>query len=145
MNSTKPMQNTPQSDPQDYELQLTKMMAYNLQLTRIVWQLVSLLGGKATIRPEEISMLWDLKRTPVQGQRGKELILEADLLPEIPEETIQQMAKELGGTQTDLLAIREKYNIGSYTPPYIELRLARYVRFIDGHWQNPGAPDPSVN
>lgn len=123
-------QNHPKIQQED--LALVMLNQQKLMLSRIVWLLVSQLGGQAIVDEHSINPLWQTHSEPTKDNPPK-LKITAEKIPEPTPEQLDQLTEMLRGT--DKLLAEEMATLKMPHPyAYIEKALLSRVVLRDKHW-----------
>lgn len=138
---SQPAAQSPQINPEVLVLARQKHL-----LAKTVWWLLQnhnaieqgVFIPSATINEDEIPDLWNLK---TEEDADGNLKITADLLPDLTDEQITQIAGFLLGTKEPILAVIEKFKLPQ-GPAHIEAAVRPWVVRYEGVWVVPSSLNP---
>lgn len=138
-------QNSPQQQPsrQQVEQALQQMMLKQIQLQKLIWNLVHLAGGEIVIDEAKTDPLWDIRYAKVEGSPTA-IRITAALLLEPTEAQMTALVERLVGTRSS--PQDEALNVGlvDYPLAYLGARVRQFIDWKDGLWmrKSPANPQP---
>lgn len=130
---------TPEQQLQKMQEQLLTVFAQNMQQQRLIWQLVSKLGGKVEIDQTDVSPLWGLGFKAL-SEDGKKIEIRANELSHLSDDQVNKVIEFLRGTTKTVKEAIDNQGLDLYPTHYVQARVAHEIMWLNEKWTDVGQP-----
>jgi hypothetical protein len=121
----------PPSIPPEFEQELLTQIAKNIQLSRMIWLLVTKLGGKVEMNEEEVDRLWAIQFNRLPNGR---LEVVSEKMPEFSGDQVGKLIGILNGTTKPMREALTEMGLDFYPEHYAELAIAPALVWYKDRW-----------